>query len=136
MLQTIRDVRGQEPSIGVREPVVDGVTVGDRSVVLQRVDVVIGGTDTQRSLQQSGGDELERGRDDQFLRFSSDQQITFVRPSRDLDNSVLQRGLVQIGTRGRPINLVKQLVMLNAQVLEILQPVEIKNAVRAKWEMR
>ncbi len=38
MLQTVRHVRGQEPSVRVGQEVVDGVAFRDRTVVLDGVD--------------------------------------------------------------------------------------------------
>ena len=81
MLQTVWNVSGQEPSIRVGQEVVDGVATGDRTIALQRVDIVIGCADTQRGFQQSGCDELESRRNNQLLGLCSDQQTTLIRPS-------------------------------------------------------
>ena len=47
MLQAVGNVSGQEPGVGVSQEVVNGVAIGDGTVVLQGVDVVVGRTNAQ-----------------------------------------------------------------------------------------
>ena len=101
MLQTVGNVSRQEPCIGIRQEVVDGVTLGDRAIVLQGVDIVVSGSDTEFGFQQTGSNELQSGRNDQFTGLSSDEQTTLVRPCSNLNDGVLKRSLVQISWSGR-----------------------------------
>ena len=96
MLQTVWHISCQEPCIGVGQIVVNCVTFWDRTIVLQRVDVVVGCANTQAGFQQAGCNELQCWRNNQFARLSSDQQTTFISPSSDLNNSVFQRCFVQV----------------------------------------
>jgi hypothetical protein len=83
--------------------VVDGVAFRDGAVVLQRVDVVVGGADTQRRFQQSGCDELELRRNNQLAGLGSNQQTTFVGPTSDLDYSRFEGRFVQVSRRRRTV---------------------------------
>ena len=54
MLQTIRHVGQQEPSVGIGQVVIDRVATGDGTVGFQCVQVVIGSTNTQLGFEQAG----------------------------------------------------------------------------------
>jgi tetrahydrodipicolinate N-succinyltransferase len=67
VLHTVRNVSAQEPGVGVRQEVVNGVSLGDRTIILQGVDVVICRTNTQLRLKKTGSDKLESRGNDQLL---------------------------------------------------------------------
>ena len=96
MLQAVGHVSGQEPGIGIRQVVVNGVATGDRTVVPQGVNIVVSSSRTEFSLQDTCCNELQRGRNDQLHRLGSDQQTTLVRPCGDLNNGGFKRSLVQV----------------------------------------
>ena len=100
MLHAVGHVGGQEPRVVVGQVVVDAVAAGDRTVGVDSVDIVISGADTQFSLQQTSCHEHQAWRDDQLARTGCDQQAAFVFVSCDVDNSLFQRGLVQVGSSG------------------------------------
>ena len=73
MLRTIWNIGRQEPSIGVGQEVVNGVTLWNRTIVLDGVDVVVGGRHAEFGLQQSGRNEHQARRNHQLLRLGGDQ---------------------------------------------------------------
>jgi len=101
VLHTIGHVRLQEPSIGIGQVVVNGVALWDRTVILDGVDVVVRGTNTQLRLKEAGSNELEIRRNNEFQRAGCDQQTTFICPLSDLDDCVFQSRFVQVGSQFR-----------------------------------
>ena len=97
MLHTVRYVGRQEPSVRIGQEVVNGVSLGDRTIVLDRVDVVVVSADTEFGFQQTSSNELECRGHNQFTRLSSNQQTTLIRPCSDLNDGVLKRSLIQVG---------------------------------------
>ena len=100
VLQTVGHVSGQEPSVRVGQEVVHGVALGDRAVVLDGVDVVVGSANTQVGFQQTSSDEHQSRRDHQLLGLGCDQQAALIGPRSDLNHGVFQSGFVQIDTSG------------------------------------
>ena len=96
MLQAVRNVGGQIPAVAVGQEVVHGVTLGDRTVVLQCVDIVVGSANAEAGFQQTGSNEHQSRRNNQLAGLSGNQQATLVCPSGDLDNGILKRSLVQV----------------------------------------
>jgi len=96
VLQAVRHVSLDEPTVVVGQEVVDGVAFGDCAHGLDRVDIVVGGCNTQIGVEQTLSNEHQCGRHDELARLGCDQQATFVRPSGDLDNGGFQRSLVQV----------------------------------------
>ena len=97
VLHTVGNVSRQEPSIRIGQEVVNGISLGDVSIVLDRVDIVVIGTDAEFGLKQTSSNELECRGHDQFTGLSSDQQTTLIRPCGDLNDGILKRSLVQVG---------------------------------------
>ena len=105
MLHAIRDVRGDVPSVRVGQVVVDAVALRDRTVGVDRVDVVVSGADTQLGLQQTSCNEHQRRRNDQLARASGDQQATFVLERSNVDHSLLEGSLVQVNVNRRAVGV-------------------------------
>ena len=103
MLHAVRNVCLQEPSIRVGQEVVDGVTLWDRTIVFDSVDVVVCCADAEFCFQQAGCNELQCWRNYQLHGASSDQQATLICPTSDLDNGVLERSFVKIGCDSRSV---------------------------------
>ena len=103
MLEAIRYVGHQEPSVGVGQVVVDRVAIRHRAQRTQRVDVVVSGTYAQLGFEQAGSHEHEGRRNNQFTRLGCDQQATFIRPCSDLNYGGFKRSLVQVGSGGRTV---------------------------------
>ena len=105
MLHTIRHISRQEPSIGVGQEVVNGVTFRDRTIALQRVDVVIRSADTEFRFEQAGSDKHRRRRNNQLARLSRDEQAALVHPRRNLNNGGFKRSLVKVSSGRRDVRV-------------------------------
>ena len=53
VLQTVRHVRQQEPAVGVSQEVVHGVTTGDRTIVLQGIDIIVRSSNALLSFEMA-----------------------------------------------------------------------------------
>ena len=97
MLQAVGGVGLDEPSVRIGQEVVDRKALRHVTTGLDSVDVVIRGGDALLRLEETLGGELKRRRQNQLHAAKSDLQATLVDERRDVDQGLLQRGLVEIG---------------------------------------
>ena len=105
MLHAIWNVSGQEPSVVISQVVVDCIAAGDRTIGVQRVDVIVGGANTQLCLQQTGSHEHQGRRNNQLTWASRNQQTAFVFVGCNVDNRLLERSFVQVGISARTVGV-------------------------------
>ena len=95
VLQAVRYVSGQEESIRIGQIMVDRVTFWDRTVIANRIQIVISSSDTTFGFKQTSCNKLKIGWDYQLTRTCRNQQTTLISPTSDLDNGGFQRSLVK-----------------------------------------
>jgi hypothetical protein len=96
VFQTVRYIRGQEPSIGISQEVIDAIPARDRAIVLQCIDVVVVGANTQFRFQKTRSNKHQCRRKNQLDRLRSNEQTALIRPTSDLNDSSLKRGFIQV----------------------------------------
>jgi hypothetical protein len=101
VLETVRYVSHDEPSVRIRQEVVYTVPFRNRTIVLQRVDVVVVGASTQFRFQKARSNEHQARRNNQLTGLCGNEQTALIRPSSDLNDSSLKRGFIQVSSAAR-----------------------------------